>query len=213
MTEPERGDRTPPCPTIPLNSGSVRRSTLITGWLNGYAAPLAIAGVATLAMATTALATPPATSSAAIPHSLILQQKDPRHWQPVVAGAQAVITFQRSTGTFNLAAHNLEINQSYALVQPEGTSGSSRGWIIADGHSDRHGKLAMSGSWQPWRGKFWLVLRDDVDGHAADQHRDHLRRWQPGRYLFEERLLADSPALPSAAQPPAQCDREAAPKK
>ena len=62
----------------------------------------------------------------------------------------------------------------YALVQYLGDVTGDRGdiWIVGLGLSNGNGDLHISGEWQPWLGRFWVVLGEDVVGEA-----DGLRCW------------------------------------
>lgn len=76
----------------------------------------------------------------------------------------------------------------YALVQYLGDVTGDRGdiWIVGLGLSNGNGDLHLSGEWQPWLGRFWVVLGEDVVGEADGATvLDRMASWNPAEYLFE----------------------------
>lgn len=82
----------------------------------------------------------------------------------------------------------LQSETEYALVQYLGyvTGNSEDIWIVGLGLSNSNGDLHISGDWQPWLGRFWLVLGGDVIGEADGATvLDRMVSWNPTEYLFE----------------------------
>ena len=121
--------------------------------------------------------------------TLQLVRKDPRTWQRIESETTAKISFHRQRGDFSCESHHLECSQRYALIQHDESSPRGRGYIIAVATSSDDGTIKLMGNWQRWHGKIWLVIADDVRGHAGDTTIDQLIHWQPSRYLFENKPL------------------------
>lgn len=90
--------------------------------------------------------------------------------------------------TYSFNGKFLHPETEYALVQYLGDVTGNREdiWIVGLGLSNGNGDLHISGDWQPWLGRFWLVLGEDVVGEADGATvLDRLVSWNPAEYLFE----------------------------
>ncbi len=90
--------------------------------------------------------------------------------------------------TYSFNGKFLRPETEYALVQYLGDVTGNREdiWIVGLGLSNGNGDLHISGDWQPWLGRFWVVLGEDVDGEAdGATELDRLASWNPAEYLFE----------------------------
>lgn len=123
------------------------------------------------------------------PGVLHLYSKNPHTWEVVKDGGEARLDFSREEDTFNLEARLLEPDTHYTLIQHEPDYPDGSGYMIASASSDSRGNLCLHGEWERWKGKFWLVLQADIHGMSGDGKLDHLRAWNPKRYLFEGRVL------------------------
>lgn len=116
--------------------------------------------------------------------TLLLYAKNPATWRIVEAGGAGRLRYAETTGRFSFAAWGLAAETEYALVRHADDPASGR--ILARGVSDRQGALQLSGSWQDWTQKFWLVPAADL---TLQGDRARLTNWHPERYLFENKLL------------------------
>lgn len=121
--------------------------------------------------------------------TLKLVRKNPRTWQVSNVQTYALLSFSRQRSQFNCSGQHLESRQRYALIQHDESLPRGKGYIVAYATTDADGHIELTGEWQRWHGKVWLVVADDVQGMAGDDRVDHLIHWQPKRYLFESQPL------------------------
>ena len=116
---------------------------------------------------------------------LLLYAKNPATWTIVKTGGNGKMVYHESTGAFTLTASGLSSRASYALIRY--ASDPPRVEILGRGMSDERGRMILTGFWQKWTRKFWLVAGEDVVGSAGQA--GSLRAWRPEKYLFEEKLI------------------------
>lgn len=127
---------------------------------------------------------------------LQLFAKNPATWAIVKGGASGAMSYRETTGAFSLTAVGLASRMSYALIRLD--EAARRVEILSKGVSDGSGRLGLSGIWQNWNGKFWVVTGDDLT--AAGDKTFTFRAWHPDRYLFEEKPLGIACACPDAEE-------------
>jgi hypothetical protein len=116
--------------------------------------------------------------------TLLLFAKDPGTWKIIPHGAKGILSFNENTGRFTFTAAKLVPLKGYSLVRHD--DGETLGDLLAKGLTDSAGRLSLTGTWQLWRGKVWLVPTD----HTAEQSgRLRLTAWRPAQVLFEEKVL------------------------
>lgn len=120
--------------------------------------------------------------------TLDLVAKHPGSWLEAPENGLARISFHPENGTFRFTASCLMADQHYALVQ-HSDDNTRQGYIISLITASTDGRATATGNWSLWKGKIWLVLRDDVEGVAGDLRPDRLTGWHPRHYLFETRQL------------------------
>lgn len=125
-------------------------------------------------------------STMAAGRRLHLYSKDSCTWQVKKHGPAGHLLYDPEHDQFSFQADKLPPATAFALVNH--LQGNKCGCIIAEGISDQQGHLQLQGRWELWRGKFWLVLRADVERGAKG---DRLIAWHPDSYLFEERVLGE----------------------
>jgi len=127
-----------------------------------------------------------ADSAMAAGRVLHLYSKDSCTWQVKKDGPAGHLRYDPEHDQFSFQADKLPPATAFALVNhlPE----NKHGCIIAEGISDPQGHLQLEGRWELWQGKFWLVLREDVERGTRG---DRLTAWHPDSYLFEERVLGE----------------------
>lgn len=127
---------------------------------------------------------PYAARGAAGGKTLMLHAKDPGTWQIIEEGAAGRLVYDVDNGNFSFSAWGLAAETTYALVRH--TDDPADGLLLAQGASDKDGELVLSGFWQDWTMKFWLVPTSDL---SLDGDRARLTGWHPDRYLFEYKIL------------------------
>jgi hypothetical protein len=105
-------------------------------------------------------------------------------------GAWGKMNINENTMSFVFNGHGLQPNTEYALILYLGefTGSWQDAWIVARGWSSGKGRIHISGEWQPWIARFWLVLGGDVVGDPDGCHGapyDSLVAWNPDEYMFE----------------------------
>ena len=118
---------------------------------------------------------------------LYLYEKNPSDWSIIEDGAWGKMTFKKDKNTFVLNGHGLEPNTEYALIHymenwPEAH-------VIVRGYTNDLGDIHLSGSWDVWTMKLWLVLGSDITGDGGDKVIDNFTAWNPTEYLFEHHVL------------------------
>jgi hypothetical protein len=116
--------------------------------------------------------------------TLKLFEKDPSTWKIIPRGAKGVLSFNERTGRFTFTADKLRPLKEYSLVRHN--EGANSGDLLAKGLTDQEGGLVLSGTWQLWRGKVWLVPSDQT---AQSSGSLYLTAWRPKEILFEEKVL------------------------
>jgi hypothetical protein len=116
--------------------------------------------------------------------TLLLFAKDPGTWKIIPHGAKGILSFNESTGRFTFNAAKLAPLKGYSLVRHD--DGETLGDLLAKGSTDSAGRLNLTGTWQLWRGKVWLVPTDLTALHSG---RLRLTAWRPAQVLFEEKVL------------------------
>ena len=117
--------------------------------------------------------------------TLKLFAKNPATWKIVPGGAKGLLSFDESTGRFTFTAEKLRPLKEYSLVRHN--DGETLGDLLAAGRTDQAGRLSLTGTWQVWRGKVWLVPSEHT---APSSGRLRLTAWRPKLVLFEEKVLA-----------------------
>lgn len=128
---------------------------------------------------------------------LLLFAKNPSTWAIVKNGANGKLVYREATGNFTLTATGLQPRTQYALVRY--ADAPPNGDIVARGRSDGNGNLELSGVWNNWTKKFWVVAGDDVTGSVGEY--GTLKAWRPDRYLFEEKPLGIVCNCPEPEEP------------
>jgi hypothetical protein len=128
---------------------------------------------------------------------LLLFAKNPADWSIVRNGASGTLRYRPAGGAFTLSAAGLRPQAAYALIRYADAPPHAE--ILARGASNGRGQLELSGSWQNWTKKFWLVAGEDLEGRAGSAGR--LIAWRPERYLFEEKQLGISCNCPEPEEP------------
>lgn len=116
--------------------------------------------------------------------TLRLFAKDPATWKIVPQGGKGLLSFNEKTGYFTFTAAKLMPLKEYSLVRHN--EGETVGDLLARGLTDQAGKLILTGTWQLWRGKVWLVPTEHM---AQSSGRFRLTVWHPKQILFEEKVL------------------------
>ncbi len=116
--------------------------------------------------------------------TLALYAKDPKTWKIRPSGAQGTLIFNKKTGRFSFTAGKLKPLCGYVLVRNADTPPT--GDLLARGTTNKAGELRLSGRWNNWTKKIWLVAGSDltVKGNRVKQI-----AWNPDQYLFEEKVL------------------------
>jgi hypothetical protein len=116
-------------------------------------------------------------------HTLKLYAKDPKTWRIRPGGAHGTLIYNEKTGQFTFAASKLKPLSGYLLVRNADTPPT--GDLLARGTTNEAGELRLSGRWNDWTKRFWLVSREDL---TIRGNRVTLIAWNPERYLFEEKV-------------------------
>jgi hypothetical protein len=116
---------------------------------------------------------------------LLLFSKNPANWTIIKDGATGTLIYREANGTFTLTAAGLLPRSSYTLVRYADIAPQVD--VLATKTTDNKGNFKVSGVWNNWTKKFWLVPTEDVKGMAGIV--GALTAWRPNRYLFEEKLL------------------------
>jgi len=116
--------------------------------------------------------------------TLALYAKDPATWKIRPDGARGTLLYNEKTGHFSFTARKLKPLTGYLLVRNADTPPT--GDLLAGGTTNSDGELRLSGRWNEWTKKIWLVSRDDLVIHG---NRVTLIAWRPEQYLFEEKVL------------------------
>jgi hypothetical protein len=119
---------------------------------------------------------------------LELYEKDQTTWEPIEGGASGRLTFNKAKNTFVLNANGLEGSTDYALIRYK-DPWPGENYIIARGSTNKDGNLHLSGNWEIWTDKIWVVLGADIDGDAGDMTMDVFNAWHGSEYLFEYNVL------------------------
>ncbi len=128
---------------------------------------------------------------------LLLFAKNPASWTIVKDGGNGKLIYRETTGEFTLTASRMVPRSSYTLVRYAEKPPQVE--ILAVKESDTRGNLEMSGVWQNWTKKFWLVPSVDVKGSVGSI--GSLTAWRPDRYLFEEKPLGIACLCPEPEEP------------
>lgn len=131
---------------------------------------------------------------------LYLVEKDPEDDWPIVdGGAWGKMKYNMKGPTFDFIfnGHGVEPETDYTLIYyVDPWPGNNPGALIANGTSDEHGDLHLTGSvelnmdlpdpddknYDDGGAKIWLVLSSDYDGTK-------MIGWNPADYLFEYNLI------------------------
>jgi len=116
--------------------------------------------------------------------TLALYAKDPETWKIRPDGAHGTLIYNEKTGRFSFTARKLKPLSGYVLVRNAGTPPT--GDLLARGTTNKAGELRLSGRWNDWTKKIWLVCGNDL---AISGSRVTLIAWNPDQYLFEEKVL------------------------
>lgn len=116
--------------------------------------------------------------------TLRLFAKNPSTWKIIPGGAKGLLSFDENTGRFTFTAEKLKSLREYSLVRH--SDGETLGDLLAAGRSDQAGRLSLTGTWQVWSGKVWLVPSEHT---APSSGRLRLTAWRPKQVLFEEKVL------------------------
>jgi hypothetical protein len=138
-----------------------------------------------------------ASFSASGKKKLLLFAKNPATWAIVKGGASGKLVYRESSGAFSLSAAGVKPRSFYTLVRYADTPPQVE--ILATGESGRSGNLELSGVWQNWTKKFWLVPSVDVKAKVGNA--GALTAWRPDRYLFEEKPLGVACVCPEPEEP------------
>jgi hypothetical protein len=108
----------------------------------------------------------------------------------VSGGAWGKLNINENTMSFVFNGQGLQPDAEYALILYLGeyTGDWQDAWVVARGWSNAKGRIHISGEWQPWIARLWLVLGSDVAGDPDGCHGapyDAFVAWNPGEYLFE----------------------------
>lgn len=119
-----------------------------------------------------------------VPCKLHLFAKNPADWKIIPGGARGTLIFHEDTGEFTFRGGKLEPLTGYTLVRYANAPPFAD--LIAEGRTDRAGELLLTGSWNRWTKKIWLVQSRDL---TRSQNQVQATAWHPERYLFEEKEL------------------------
>lgn len=118
---------------------------------------------------------------------LYMYEKD-ASWNVVDGGAWGKMTFNKNKNLLVFNGYGLDANREYSVIHYMGDNPNlsrDKLHMIAIGTSTSGGEVNIKGSWDVWKGKFWLVPASDLNGVAGDKVLDNLTNWNPGDYLFE----------------------------
>ena len=116
--------------------------------------------------------------------TLALYAKDPKTWKIRPGGAYGTLIYNEKSGWFSFTASKLKPLSGYLLVRNADTPPT--GDLLAGGMTNKAGELRLSGRWNDWTKKIWLVSSDDL---TMSGNRVTLIAWNPEQYLFEEKVL------------------------
>jgi hypothetical protein len=116
--------------------------------------------------------------------TLALYAKDPDTWKIRLSGARGILIYNGKTGRFSFTARKLRPLSGYVLVRNADTPPT--GDLLALGTTNKAGELRLSGRWNDWTKKIWLVSGNDLTINGS---RVTLIAWNPEQYLFEEKVL------------------------
>jgi hypothetical protein len=120
--------------------------------------------------------------------TLALYAKDPGTWRIRLGSTHGTLIYNEKSGRFSFTAGKLKPLCGYVLVRNAGTP--PNGDLLAQGTTNKAGDLRLSGRWNDWTKKIWLVSRDDL---TIRGNRVTLIAWNPEQYLFEEKVLEVCP--------------------
>lgn len=116
--------------------------------------------------------------------TLALYAKDPDTWKIRPGGARGTLIYNEKSGRFTFTAGKLKPLSGYVLVRNADTPPT--GDLLARGTTNNAGELRLSGRWNDWTKKIWLVTGSDL---TVKGNRVTLIAWNPEQYLFEEKVL------------------------
>jgi hypothetical protein len=119
--------------------------------------------------------------------TLALYAKDPATWKIRPGGAHGTLNYHEQTGQFSFTARKLKPHSAYLLVR--NADAPPTGDLLARGTTNKAGELRLSGRWNDWTNKIWLVSSNDL---TISGNRVTLCAWNPELYLFEEKVLGVS---------------------